>query len=144
MAVTIISSDPESGIIEARLELDAIPGPPGVALRSEVDSLELAPLLPEGGASGRLRLALDVHSRGAHLRELLEQMSGRIDVVAGEIRTGRRLLGPLGRDLFGIVFSKVEQQEQGHLRCGVVRADLKDGRGAIGVVLDTESATLGG
>jgi hypothetical protein len=132
------------GSLAGELHLDAGPEGPAAALDASLAGADLAALVPEAFAEGSGGITVDLTGRGATPRALLASSSGRSQITLEEAVLTGQAFGALGRDLFSLLSFGADEQPGERLSCGVLRAELERGSGALLAVVDTPRVTLAG
>lgn len=132
------------GSLAGELRLDAGPEGPAAALDASLAGADLAALAPEAFTEGSGGITLDLVGSGATPRALLASSSGHSQLTLEEAVLTGQAFGALGRDLFSLLSFGGDDPSGERLKCGVLRAELERGSGALLAVVDTPRVTLAG
>jgi uncharacterized protein involved in outer membrane biogenesis len=125
------------GDFKARLSVDARSDRPRVAMRIRGKGIGLGKVTAqiyetEFIEGARSDVNIDVAARGGSVGELMGGLSGGIYVAAGKATIHNQRLEKLSSDVVTAVLSTVamqsDEEETTHVRCGVVRVPVKNGR----------------
>jgi uncharacterized protein involved in outer membrane biogenesis len=137
-----------AGVLEgkASLVLRAQGGSTGsLAVSLQLEELPLGRLLGKPGVTGTFGVDLELAGVGATPRAVLASGNGSLDYELGEAEFPEALLGPLGKDVVGILTSQFKSHRATHFECVVLRSEFHDGLGIPTVVVaDTPELTLSG
>lgn len=137
-----------AGVLEgkASLALRAQGGSTGsLALSLHLEELPLGRLIGKPRVTGAYGVDLELAGVGGTPRAVLASGNGSFDFKLGEADFPEELLGPLGKDVVGILSAQFKSTQATHFECVVLRSEFHDGLGVPTVlVADTPELTLSG
>jgi len=131
-----------NGELAGVLTVKANQTPATLDLSLHAEHLDLS--IPLEGSGGRAYASLKLAARGDSLSDALASSAGELRFLMDETDLEGDPLGPLGQDLFGMIFTGLRDDQSGKLSCTVVRAEIHEGVGRTQVVLDTPKTVVAG
>jgi len=131
-----------NGTVEGVLQVKANETPTALDLSLHAEHLDLS--IPLEGTGGRAYASLKLAARGDSLSAALAGSEGELRFVMDAAELDDDPLGPLGQDLFGMIFTGLRANQSGKLSCTVVRSEIHAGVGRTQVVLDTPKTVVAG
>jgi hypothetical protein len=116
-----------------------------LGLKLELRDLPLRHLYANDAAKGLYALDLELAGTGDTPRQVLASSSGALHFRLGESHLPESLLGPLGKDIAGVLSSQFRSAQPTRFECGVLRSEFRAGLGTpTAMVVDMPEMTLAG
>jgi uncharacterized protein involved in outer membrane biogenesis len=116
-----------------------------LALDAKAKDLPVSQLIGIGEATGTYAVDLDLAGTGDTLRKILAGGEGLLHFAMSEVELPEQMLGPLGKDVIGILASQFRSQQPTRFQCAILRSEFRDGLGTPTVlVVDTPDLILSG
>jgi len=116
-----------------------------LALDAKAKDLPLAQLLGVEGVTGTYALDLKLAGAGRTPREILAGGEGVLHFALGKADFPEPMLGPLGKDVIGILASEFRSAQPTRFECAILHSEFVDGLGSpTALVVDLPDMTLAG
>jgi uncharacterized protein involved in outer membrane biogenesis len=137
------------GTVDARVRADTNRSPPSVAIKGEIDKLDMGSLLTSLEmtplVTGALDSTFDLSILAGNRTAISRSLNGKLEASIWGGSVGNRLIDLGGQNVVRWMFSDASGSGKARLVCAVVALDFSDGRGsAKSIVVETDNVQVVG